>query len=80
MLVLTRRAGEQLVIDGDITITVVEVAPGRVKIGVQAPPHVRIDRKEIHERKQNETERPPVLHNRVAALAGVSAVDPRKSR
>ncbi len=50
MLVLTRRPGEQIVIGNGIRVTVVSVGPGRVKIGVEAPPDVRVDRSEIHER------------------------------
>lgn len=50
MLVLTRRPGESIIIAGDIKITVVNVGPGRVKIGIEAPPHVRVDRQEIHEK------------------------------
>ena len=48
MLVLTRRLGEQIVIANNIRITVVGVGPGRVKIGIEAPDNVRIDRQEIH--------------------------------
>ena len=50
MLVLTRKPGEQIVIGNGIRVTVVSVGPGRVKIGIEAPPNVRIDRSEIHER------------------------------
>ncbi len=50
MLVLTRRPGEQIVIGNGIRVTVVSVGPGRVKIGIDAPPDVRIDRSEIHEK------------------------------
>lgn len=50
MLVLTRRPGESIVIGNGIKLTVVTVGPGRVKIGVEAPPSVRIDRAEVHER------------------------------
>lgn len=50
MLVLTRRPSESIIIAGDIKITVVSVGPGRVKIGIEAPPHVRVDRQEIHEK------------------------------
>ena len=50
MLVLTRRPGEQIVIGDGIRVTVVSLGPGRVKIGIEAPPNVRIDRQEIHER------------------------------
>lgn len=54
MLVLTRRPGEQIVIGNGIRVTVVSVGPGRVKIGIEAPPDVRIDRQEIHEKIQQE--------------------------
>jgi carbon storage regulator len=54
MLVLTRRPGEQIVIGNGIRVTVVSVGPGRVKIGIDAPPDVRIDRQEIHEKIQQE--------------------------
>src|SRR4051794_30659585 len=54
MLVLTRRPGEQIVIGNGIRVTVVSVGPGRVKIGIEAPSDVRIDRQEIHERIQHE--------------------------
>jgi carbon storage regulator len=50
MLVLTRRQGESIVIGNDIKITVVSLGPGRVKLGIEAPPNVRVDREEIHAR------------------------------
>ena len=50
MLVLTRRTGESIVINNNIKLTVVNVGPGRVKIGIEAPPSVRIDREEVHTR------------------------------
>jgi carbon storage regulator len=52
MLVLTRRVGEEIVIDGDIRVTVVAVGPSKVRIGVTAPPHVKVDRMEVHERRE----------------------------
>jgi len=54
MLVLTRRPGESIVIGNGIKITVVNIGPGRVKIGVEAPASVRVDRAEIHARILNE--------------------------
>jgi carbon storage regulator len=50
MLVLTRRPSESIIIANNIKITVVSVGPGRVKLGIEAPPNVRIDRQEIHEK------------------------------
>src|SRR5438309_1760441 len=49
MLVLTRRLGGTIVIDGDIYITVVAVKGGRVRIGVTAPKDMAVDRQEVHE-------------------------------
>ncbi len=49
MLVLTRRPKEKITIAGNITITVVALEGGKVKLGIDAPPEVRIDREEIHQ-------------------------------
>lgn len=51
MLVLTRKEGESIVADGGITFTVLAVIGGKVRIGVEAPKDVVVDRLEIHERK-----------------------------
>src|SRR5262245_7244636 len=48
MLVLTRRPSESIIIANNIKITVVSVGPGRVKLGIEAPANVRVDRQEIH--------------------------------
>ena len=52
MLVLTRRIGERIVIDGDIEVTIVAIKGDRVRVGITAPPTVRVDRQEIHERRE----------------------------
>ena len=52
MLVLTRRVGEEIVIDGDIRLTITAVQGGKVRIGVTAPPSVRVDRQEVHARRR----------------------------
>ena len=50
MLVLSRRAGETIVIDGDIRVTVVEVQGNRVRLAIEAPAAVPVDRAEVRER------------------------------
>lgn len=55
MLLLSRRVGEKIIIAGDICITVVEVSGERVRVGISAPKSVRVDRQEVHERRQAET-------------------------
>ena len=47
MLVLTRKTGQEIVIDGDIRITVTSCGDGRVKLGIKAPPHIKVDRSEV---------------------------------
>ncbi len=48
MLILTRRAGEKLVIDGDIVLTVLEVGRGgQVRLGIDAPRSHRVLRGEL---------------------------------
>ncbi|GAB4260085.1 carbon storage regulator CsrA [Thermincola ferriacetica] len=47
MLALTRKAGESIIIDDEIEITVVEIRGDKVKIAIAAPKKVAIVRKEI---------------------------------
>jgi len=47
MLVIRRREGEALLVDGRIEITILEITPSRVKIGVSAPAEVTVLRKEV---------------------------------
>jgi carbon storage regulator len=50
MLVLTRKTGEGIVIGDDITIKVVELKGGGVRIGIEAPKEKKIYRQEIYDR------------------------------
>lgn len=47
MLVLSRKVEEEIVIDGGITVKIIEFRPGRVRLGVTAPAGVRVLRKEL---------------------------------
>ena len=47
MLVLSRKSGESIEIDGGIRVTVVAVQGGRVKVGIEAPDSVLIKRSEL---------------------------------
>ncbi|HFC98627.1 MAG TPA: carbon storage regulator, partial [Thermosulfurimonas dismutans] len=54
MLVLTRKPGEALLVNGSIEIQVLEVKGKQVKLGIVAPPEVHILRKELFERIREE--------------------------
>ncbi|MGE0810696.1 MAG: carbon storage regulator CsrA [Immundisolibacter sp.] len=54
MLILTRRAGETLVIGDGIEITVLGTKGNQVRLGVKAPRDVPVHRAEIYERIQQE--------------------------
>ena len=49
MLVLSRRVGERLVIGDNIVITVIDVRSDGVRIGIDAPRDVRVNRAEVLE-------------------------------
>ncbi len=56
MLVLSRKIGETIVIGDDIKITIIDMKGGKVRIGIQAPPNVTINRQEIHDAIQNKND------------------------
>ena len=49
MLSLARRPGQKIRIGEDIILVVREIRGRQVKIGIEAPPHVRVLREEIYE-------------------------------
>jgi carbon storage regulator len=50
MLVLTRKTGESIYIGGNIRVTVTSIDGNKVRLGIEAPPSVRIDREEVYRR------------------------------
>jgi len=54
MLILTRREGESVLIGDDVTITVLRVKGNQVRLGVNAPKEVSVQREEISERVRTE--------------------------
>jgi len=54
MLVLSRKQGESIVIDGGIRLTVLEVRGSLIRVGIEAPQQVQVLRGELVERRRNE--------------------------
>ena len=51
MLVLTRKVGEEIIIGDNIRVKIVSIKGDRIRVGIEAPNTVQVDRAEIHERK-----------------------------
>jgi carbon storage regulator len=66
MLILSRKTGEVIKIGDEVTIHVIDINKGFVKIGIDAPEHIKILREEVFERVKNE--------NIQAAQGGVSGL------
>lgn len=64
MLLITRRPGEAIVVNGSITVKVVDIRGGRVKLGFEFPNGNTVYREELFEKIQAE--------NRAAALPGLA--------
>ena len=47
MLIITRRAGEKLMIGEDVVVEILEIVGNQVRVGIQAPQSVRVYREEI---------------------------------
>jgi carbon storage regulator len=81
MLILTRRAGEALRIGDEIEVTVMAVNGSQVRIGINAPRDIAVDREEIAQRKRRDREAlapgaKPAAPRVAAAAPNVAAAGP----
>lgn len=72
MLVLTRRAGESIVIGGEITVTVLEARGDQIRIGVDAPRHISIHREEVFREVERQNAAAAATASQARALLGAS--------
>ena len=54
MLILPRKPDETVVIGSNIRVRVMAVNGNQVRIGIDAPKDIEVDREEIHDRKKQE--------------------------
>lgn len=50
MLVLTRKLGEGIVIGDDITVKIIEMKGGAIRVGIEAPKNKKIYRQEVYDK------------------------------
>lgn len=72
MLILSRRAGDAIVIEGGIRIVVLASDRRGVRLGIEAPPHVSIVREEIVTQIADENRRANVGADAAALVGGVA--------
>jgi carbon storage regulator len=63
MLVLSRKKNESIVINNDITVTVVEIRGDKVRLGIVAPKEVPVHRQEVYDaiHGKDAAEAPPAV-------------------
>ena len=81
MLVLSRRVGESIMIGPDVVVTVLEVRPDLVRIGIDAPRDVEVHREEVFVEVQqaNRSAASPAPQD-VEALAAGMRDDPKRKK
>ena len=53
MLVLSRMRDQTIIIGDDIEITIVDIRGEKVRLGISAPPHIPVHRKEVYDSIKN---------------------------
>ena len=71
MLALTRKVEEAIVVNGNIKIQVLDIAEGKVRLGVEAPKDVSIYREEIYLEIQNSNKNSVVGQETVKKLSSL---------
>jgi carbon storage regulator len=81
VLILSRREGETIVIDGTIRVTVIEVRGDQVRIGIEAPRSVSVHREEVFDQiSQSNRRASDVTAADVRRLAPSRAATPSESQ
>lgn len=84
MLVLTRKLGESIRIGDNVIVKIVDLDGRHVKLGIEAPRSIAVNREEIYERIQKENKAASAtqdqgVQNIAAALRGEKKVEPPKN-
>ena len=64
MLVLSRQRDETIMIGDDVEITVVDIRGDKVRLGINAPRHIQVHRKEVYDAIKRENQQAAKLRPR----------------
>jgi carbon storage regulator len=70
MLILSRKVGQSIVINGNVVVKVVRVDGDQIKLGIQAPESVKVNREEIQ--RQQDAGIPPGGVSALKSALGLS--------
>jgi carbon storage regulator len=75
MLILTRRPNETLYIGDNVTVTILGIKGAQVRLGINAPKNIVVDREEVHQRKVAEHRAPaaPAAPEHAVPVAALDA-------
>ena len=71
MLILSRKTDHQIKIGDNITITIIEIHDGQVKIGVEAPRNIKVFRQEVFNAIQTENKEAVANSNIIGTLSKI---------
>lgn len=80
MLVLTRRAGESVVVGDDIVITILETRGDVVRVGIDAPRSVQVHREEVYRELQETNRAAAASQEDLSALGNALSRRPRPKK
>jgi carbon storage regulator len=78
MLILSRKIGESIVIDGRIHVKVMRVEGEVVKLGIEAPAEVPVHRQEVYEEIQRSNQAALTKQNATLPKLPKLAMKPKK--
>lgn len=79
MLVLSRQRDETIMIGDDVQITVVDIRGDKVRLGITAPRHIQVHRKEVYDAIKRENEQAAKLRQQDVADVIEREGDPGKN-
>lgn len=79
MLVLSRQRDETIMIGDDVQITVVDIRGDKVRLGITAPRHIQVHRKEVYDAIKRENEQAAKLRQQDVADVIEREGDPSKN-
>lgn len=80
MLILTRRIGEKLVVGDNVRLTILGVKGNQIRVGIEAPPEVKVHREEIYQKILADKDAPVTLRSRKTSALGKKDIPVNKNR